>query len=85
MFERKLKYHKKRFPRLLNSMLSRNNLFFQNISTAVIPVISYIAGLVNWTLGELRQLKRVTIKQLTIYEASHPKGDYLCPATKEGG
>uniref|UniRef100_H2ZVK0 Reverse transcriptase domain-containing protein n=1 Tax=Latimeria chalumnae TaxID=7897 RepID=H2ZVK0_LATCH len=77
--------YKKRLRQFLKSKLSGSNLL-QAINTYTIPVMSYIAGIVDWTLDEMKQLDRMTRRQLTIHGALHKTDvDRLYVPRRKGG
>uniref|UniRef100_H2ZXX1 Reverse transcriptase domain-containing protein n=1 Tax=Latimeria chalumnae TaxID=7897 RepID=H2ZXX1_LATCH len=76
--------YKKRLCQFLKSKLSGSNLL-QAINIYAIPVMSYTADTVDWTLDEMRQLDRMTRKQLTIHGAFHPKADMQYIPRRKGG
>ena len=51
------------------------------------PVITYTAGIIDWTKEELRELDTKTRKRMTIYKALHPRADIdrLYIPRKKGG
>ena len=60
---------------------------FQAINTWAVPVTRYGAGIITWTLTELRELDRKTRKLLKLHRAHHPQADVdrLYVSRQQGG
>ena len=76
----------RRLKKILKSGLQGKNCF-QAINTWAVPVTRYGAGIIAWTLAELRIIDRKTRKLLTLHRAHHPQGDIdrLYISRKQGG
>ena len=59
----------------------------QAINTWAVPVVRYGAGIINWTVAELRQMDTKTRALLRLHRAHHPQGDVdrLYVNRKRGG
>ena len=64
----------KRLRAILKSKLSGRNQITA-INSYAVPVITYTAGIIDWTKEELRDLDTKTRKKMTIYKALHPRAD----------
>ena len=64
---RKLKF-------ILKSKLNGRNIMLA-INTWAVAVIRYVAGIIDWNTGELKQVDRKTRKIMTMNGALHPKSD----------
>ena len=51
------------------------------------PVIRYTTGIIDWTINECTELDRLIRKQMTLYNALHPRDDVdrLYVTRKSGG
>ena len=80
------KEYLRRLKKILKSGLSGKHCI-DAINTWAIPVIRYGAGIVNWGLGELKQLDIKTRKLMKLHRAHHPQGDVdrLYVSRKRGG
>ncbi len=76
----------RRVKKILKSGLN-GRYCFQAINTWAVPVTRYGAGIINWTLTELRQLDRKTRNLLRLHRAHHPQGDVdrLYVSRQKGG
>ena len=76
----------RRVKKILKSGLQGKNCF-QAINTWAVPVTRYGAGIISWTLAELKSIDRKTRNLLTLHRAHHPQGDVdrLYINRKEGG
>ena len=81
----KLEY-KKRVRSILQSKLHGRNQI-SAINTYAVPVITYLAGIVKFTVEEKRKLDIMTRKQLTMHGSLHPRADAdrLYVPRKSGG
>jgi len=70
----------------LNTELSAKNKIHA-IGTAVIPVLRYSFGIINWNQEEIQKLDRKTRKMLTVHGQHHPRAgtDLLYVPSKGGG
>ena len=59
---------------ILNSKLSGGNVM-RAINSRAVFIIRYGAGVINWTMEELRKMDRKTRKLLTIHNAMHTQAD----------
>ncbi len=66
--------YKKRLKKILKSKLHAKNKI-EAINTFAIPVITYTAGIVKWTVNELNNANRSTRKIMNIYGGLHPRAD----------
>ena len=66
--------YKKRLKQILKSKLNAKNKI-EAINSYAIPVISYTAGVVKWTVAITSELNRTTRKILNMYHALHPRAD----------
>ena len=80
------KEYLRRLRKILKSGLSGKHSI-DAINTWAIPVIRYGAGIVNWGLGELKQLDIKTRKLMRLHRAHHPQGDVdrLYVSRRQGG
>ena len=78
--------YNRRVRAILKSKLSGGNQI-SAINTYAVPVVTYTAGIIDWTKEELRQMDTKTRKKMTIYKALHPRADVdrLYLARKKGG
>ena len=60
--------YKKRLRYLLRSHINGRNLI-STINMWTIPILRYIAGIVNWTQAELKSLDTLTRKLLTMHKS----------------
>jgi len=81
---------KKEYLRRLKTIL-KSSLNSKNTVTAInsraVSIIRYSAGIVGWTVNEMRELDRKTRKTLTMHSMFHRKGDVdrLYMRRKDGG
>ena len=68
------KEYKKHLLAILKSKHIGNNQI-KTINTYASPVIHYTAGIIDWTMEELRELDQMTRKHMNIYKSLHPKSD----------
>ena len=66
--------YKRRFGFILKSKLSGRNKT-SAINTYVVPVMRYMARIINWTNKELHSLDTRTRKLITMHRGSHPHAD----------
>ena len=66
--------YKRRLRLILKSKLNGKNKI-QAINTWAVALLKYGLGIINWKVDELKKMGRTTRKNLTIYEALHPKSD----------
>ena len=80
------KEYKRRIRAILKTKLNGRNQI-SAINIYAIPVITYTAGIINWTKEELKKLDRITRKEMTINGALHPRADVdrLYVPRKRGG
>ena len=78
--------YNRRVRAVLKSKLSGGNQI-SAINTYAVPVVTYTAGIIDWTKEELRQMDTKTRKKMTMYKALHPRADIdrLYLARKKGG
>ena len=78
--------YRKRLRQVLKSRLNGRNKI-DAINTYALPVITYTAGIINWSQNELAELDRKTRKTLTMYGGLHPRADVhrLYIPRKNGG
>ena len=78
--------YNRRVRAILKSKLSGGNQI-SAINTYAVPVVTYTAGIIDWTKEELCQFDIKTRKKMTIYKALHPRADVdrLYLARKKGG
>ena len=71
---------------ILKSKRNGNNQI-KAINTYALPVIHYTAGIIDWTMEELRELDQMNRKQMNIYKSLHPRSyiDRLYVPRKKGG
>ena len=69
-----LKTYTKRIRQVLKTKLTGQNKI-QALNTYAMPVISYTAGIIEWTQTEIAELDRRTRKLLNIYGGLHPRAD----------
>ena len=84
--ENSTKQYKKRLRLILKTSLHGRNQIMA-LNTFAIPVITYTAGIIKWTIEELQKLDRTTRKQMTMHGALHPRADIdrLYIPRKRGG
>ena len=80
------KEYLRRVRNILKAKLNGGNTI-QAINSRAVSVIRYAAGIVKWTIDELRTIDTKTRKLLTIYRALHPRADVdrLYFKRREGG
>ena len=64
----------KRVRKILKSKLNGGNTI-QAINNWAVPVIRYTACIVDWTIAELEDLDRKTMKLMTAHRTLHPQSD----------
>ena len=69
-----LKTYTKRIRQVLKTKLSGQNKI-QAINTYAMPVVSYTAGIIEWTQTEMKDLDRKTRKLLNMHGGLHPRAD----------
>ncbi|KAJ8039802.1 Retrovirus-related Pol polyprotein from type-2 retrotransposable element R2DM [Holothuria leucospilota] len=69
-----IKTHRKRIRQVLKTKLTGQNKI-QALNTYAMPVISFTAGIIEWTRTEMADLDRRTRKLLNIYRGLHPRAD----------
>ena len=80
------KEYKKHLRAILKSTFNGNNQI-KAINTYASPIIHYTAGIIDWTMEELRECDQMTRKQMNIYKSLHPRSDIdrLYVPRKKGG
>ena len=68
------KEYNRRLKLVLKSKLNGRNIILA-INTWAVAVIRYGAGIIDWNMGELKQVDRKTRKIMTMNGALHPKND----------
>ena len=68
------KEYYRRLKLILKSKLNGRNIILA-INTWAVAVITYGAGIIDWNMGELKQVDRKTRKIMTMNGALHPKSD----------
>ena len=68
------KEYKKHLQAILKSKLNGNNQI-KAINTYASSVIHYTAGIIDWTMEELREFDQMTRRQMNIYKSLHPRSD----------
>ena len=63
-----------RVRKILQSRLNGGNTI-QAINTWAVAIMRYGAGILNWTINELKQVNSKTRKLMTIHRMHHPQGD----------
>ena len=78
--------YKKRLRNILKSKLHGRNQITA-INTYALPVLTYPAGVIKFTVQDLKELDTMTRKHLTMYGALHPRSDVdrLYVARAKGG
>ena len=66
--------YNKRVRKILKSKLNDGNII-KAINTWVVPVVKYIAGIINWTQAELKDLNRKTRELMSAHHALHPQSN----------
>ncbi|KAJ8029456.1 hypothetical protein HOLleu_28849 [Holothuria leucospilota] len=69
-----IKTYTKRIRQVMKTKLSGQNKI-QAINTYAMPVVSYTAGIIEWTQTEMKDLDRKTRKLLNMYGGLHPRAD----------
>ena len=59
---------------MLKTKLSAKNKIMA-LNTWAVATLRYSAGVVDWTVEELKELDRKTRKMMTLHVALHPKSD----------
>jgi hypothetical protein len=80
------KEYQQRVKKLMKSRLNAGNLI-KAMNTWAVAAVRYTAGILDWTVEELRAMDRKTRKTMTMNRALHPKADVdrLYLARGEGG
>ena len=70
----------------LKSKLNAKHVF-QAVNTWVVPTVRYSAGIIEWTIEEVKKMDWKTRKIITIYARLHPRSNVkrLYPPRSEGG
>ena len=86
MKEKVKKEYKRRLRLILRSKLNGKNKI-QAINSWAVALIRYGAGILDWTIEEMKKIDRATRKTMTMYGALHPKSDIdrLYLTRKKGG
>jgi hypothetical protein len=74
MKEKITKEYVRRLRKILASRLNGGNKI-KAINSYAVPLVTYSAGIIEWTKAELQQMDRKTRKHLTMYGTLHPKAD----------
>ena len=69
-----VKTYTKRIRQVMKTKLNGQNKI-QAINTYAMPVVSYTAGIIEWTQTEMKDLDRKTRKLLNMYGGLHPRAD----------
>ena len=72
MKEKVKKEYKRRLRLILRSKLNGKNKI-QAINSWAVALIRYGAGILDWTIEEMKKIDRETRKTMTMYGALHPK------------
>lgn len=80
------KEYYKRIRKVLESKLNGGNTI-KAINTWAVAAVRYTAGILDWTVDELKDMDRKTRKLMTINRALHPRADVdrLYVSRREGG
>ena len=62
---------------ILKSQLNSRNKF-SALNAYCLPVIRYTAGIIKWTVDDLKVMDRKTRKLLTVHRGLHPRSDVDC-------
>ena len=75
-----LSEYNKQVRKILKSKLNGGNII-KAINRWAVPVIRYIAGIIDWTQNELEDLDRKTRKLMSAHHSRHPQrcGQTLSP------
>ena len=86
MKEKVRKEYYRRIRKVLESKLNGGNVI-KAMNTWAVAAVRYTAGILDWTVNELREMDRKTRKLMTINRALHPKADVdrLYVSRDEGG
>ena len=70
----------------LKSKLNAKHVF-QAVNTWVVPTVRYSAGIIEWTIEEVKKMDWKTRKIITMYARLHPRSNVkrLYPPRSEGG
>ena len=64
----------KRVRKILKSKLNGSNII-KAINSWAVPIVRYIAGIIDWTQAELENLDQKTRKLMSAHHALHPQSD----------
>ena len=68
------KEYYRRIRKVLESKLNGGNII-KAMNTWAVAAVRYTAGILDWTVDELKEMDRKTRKLMTINRALHPKAD----------
>ena len=80
------KEYKRQVRKILETKLNDGNII-KAINTWAIPILSYSAAFLNWTISDLQEMDKRTRKLMTMHNALHPRStiDRLYIPRSEGG
>ena len=86
MKEKVRKEYYRRVRKVLESKLNGGNVI-KAMNTWAVAAVRYTAGILDWTVNELKEMDRKTRKLMTMNRALHPKADVdrLYVSRNEGG